>query len=133
MASLDKYPVASAVELFYRLNDRIAKPMRDGRKAQDVEIHLSLDDARAFYAAMKHLELMDIQGVGFEQTAIPLRDCLKFIREKAEELRHQPDDGKVLVLDARGIKAMKFIERHLDHFAIIKEGDAKQKKRSFRR
>lgn len=114
-----KFPVAMVRDFVFRLNDRLK--MRDRDAATSAEFILSVDDARIFYAAFKWMEFMEIRGASLEQTKVPFRDCLDFIKAKAEALKKGGEEDRTLTLNAYGIKAMMSIERHIDHLAISEE------------
>lgn len=118
MASLSDFPIEQVQGFIQKIAD---KRMTDGSVPGQIEIHLTVDEARLIWAAAARLDFYCDWGAGIEQTRFKLRECQQYLEQKKTVARNE----LVLMLDWQGMKIMKDAALHLDRLGMMMELDGK--------
>lgn len=119
MASLDQYPPRAVCEY---LNYVLSKSrMKDGKLAGQLQHYASVEEARNFYAAMKHLEVIAMKGSKEEDVENSVARCLELMRRVFQAIKSQADDDKVIIFDRQDLLLLSETEIHIDRYALSKE------------
>ncbi len=131
---LTDFPPEKCLQTFYGILDRYnsARKRWPEDKGIRTEAHLSVDDARAVFAAGQWLERYDSWSkesggkIGVWPANHSLPQCVAFIKYRVAKMdKAQP----VLILPEKDMKVVEAIAQHLDHYALLLSFESGRKRK----
>ncbi|WPE19885.1 hypothetical protein [Shinella zoogloeoides] len=124
MAKLTDFPPSEVAMSIQSIVDR--SKLKFGGHAGFLFMELTLDHARMFWAASKHLEFLSDWGVGIETTRYSLEECRVFIDELIKTVR----SSLRVRLDFEELMLLRDAATHIDRLSIMQTTKPPSKRRN---